>query len=208
MSPSVTEKQKIITDKKILDAAQSLFSKKGFKETSMDEIVKKSGLSKGAIYGHFRNKEQLILAIHKRQTELVLNQLNLTFSENLSTIEKLRRVGELIFTNTYCCPKEFQRSNIEFFIEASRKKPLAQGFNKRYKTIEGFIKKILQEGVLKGEFRKSLDSATLSALLFVTIDGLTLHWSTMGVDFNWNHIKKVLLNTVLDGIVEVKNDVV
>jgi hypothetical protein len=98
--------------------------------------------------------------------------------------------------------------NIEFFIEASRKKSLVPGLNKRYNTIESFIEEIIKEGVTNGEFRKSVDPATLSALLFATVDGLTLHWVTMGVDLDWDHLKEILLDTVLKGIVEVKKDVV
>ena len=208
MSPRVTESQKIITDKRILDAAQSLFSRNGFKETSMDDIVEESGVSKGAIYGHFESKEKLMLAIHERQIESALSQLNYTFSKDTSSVEKLRKIGDLIFVTACNCPKEFQRMNIEFFIEASRKRSLASGLNKRYKAIQRFIEEIIREGEVNGEFRAGVDSAALSTLLFATVDGLTLHWATMGVDFDWNHLKEVLLDTVLEGIVEAKEDVV
>ena len=38
--------------KKILDAALQIFVKKGYSDTRMDDIVKMSGMSKGAIYHH------------------------------------------------------------------------------------------------------------------------------------------------------------
>jgi AcrR family transcriptional regulator len=40
-----------------MDSAESLFSTKGFNGTSMNDIVKESGLSKGAIYGNLERKE-------------------------------------------------------------------------------------------------------------------------------------------------------
>ena len=47
----------------ILDAALEVFVKKGYSETRMDDIVKKSGLSKGAIYHHYKSKRDLFLSL-------------------------------------------------------------------------------------------------------------------------------------------------
>ena len=50
-----------ITRRRILDAAQKLFSEKGFEHTSMQDIVNELGnLSKGAIYHHFPGKEAIL----------------------------------------------------------------------------------------------------------------------------------------------------
>ena len=48
------------TIKKILDAAQQLFTQKGYENTSIQDIIDQlGGLSKGAIYHHFRSKEEI-----------------------------------------------------------------------------------------------------------------------------------------------------
>ena len=47
----------------ILDAALSLFVKNGYSQTSMDDIVNLSGLSKGAIYHHYSSKKVLFLSL-------------------------------------------------------------------------------------------------------------------------------------------------
>jgi AcrR family transcriptional regulator len=46
---------------KILSIAYGLFLQKTFKEVTMEEIVKKSGLSKGAFYHHFESKQQVFI---------------------------------------------------------------------------------------------------------------------------------------------------
>lgn len=43
----------------ILEAALRLFTRRGFHATSMDEVAEEAGVSKGAIYGHFRSKAEL-----------------------------------------------------------------------------------------------------------------------------------------------------
>lgn len=49
--------------KQILDAALQVFVKKGYSETRMDDIVKGSGMSKGAIYHHYSSKKELFLEL-------------------------------------------------------------------------------------------------------------------------------------------------
>ena len=52
-------------DKKnqILDAAFSVFVEKGYSETTMDDIVQKSKMSKGAIYHYYNSKKELFLSL-------------------------------------------------------------------------------------------------------------------------------------------------
>ena len=50
-------KVKDLKKNKILDAALQIFVKKGYAETRMDDIVKDSGVSKGAIYHYYSSKK-------------------------------------------------------------------------------------------------------------------------------------------------------
>ena len=47
----------------LLDAAQSLFVKQGVAKTTLSNIAKEAGMTRGAVYWHFENKEELILAL-------------------------------------------------------------------------------------------------------------------------------------------------
>ncbi len=49
------------TRKKIFESAQRLFSLRGFERTSLSDIAKYAGLTRGAIYWHFENKEDLLV---------------------------------------------------------------------------------------------------------------------------------------------------
>lgn len=54
----------------ILDVAFRLFMEKGFERTSIQDIIDQlGGLSKGAIYHHFRSKEEILIAVTERMTE-------------------------------------------------------------------------------------------------------------------------------------------
>ncbi len=59
------------TRERILDSALNLFSRKGYHDTRMDEIVDESATSKGAIYFHFPSKERLFLALMDQFADLL-----------------------------------------------------------------------------------------------------------------------------------------
>ena len=58
----MTENPKTTKDR-ILDAAMSIFSNKGYYDTRLDEIADASESSKGSIYFHFPNKEKLFISL-------------------------------------------------------------------------------------------------------------------------------------------------
>lgn len=77
--PKVTEAYRSARRDEILDAALRAFSSKGLERASMADIIAESGLSAGAIYGHFAGKRELIAALAERtlgarRTELETEQ--------------------------------------------------------------------------------------------------------------------------------------
>ncbi len=93
----------------ILDVAFRLFMEKGYESTSIQDIIGQlGGLSKGAIYHHFRSKEDILVAVMQRMTQESNRMLadirdrgDLTGKEKLKTIFRasiLRPVQDDIFT--------------------------------------------------------------------------------------------------------------
>lgn len=60
----------------ILDVAQGLFLKKGYEDTSIQDIINGlGGLSKGAVYHHFKSKEEIFNAVGDRYNEQIIREL-------------------------------------------------------------------------------------------------------------------------------------
>ncbi len=57
------EEKSLLSRNKILEASGALFAEKGFDSTTMQDIMERSGLSKGAIYHHFKSKEEIMQAL-------------------------------------------------------------------------------------------------------------------------------------------------
>ena len=64
--PKVSEQHREARRDQIVDAALRCFAVSGFQRTSMADIIAESGLSAGAIYGHFESKQQITLAVAQR----------------------------------------------------------------------------------------------------------------------------------------------
>lgn len=75
----------------ILETAEKCFTEKGFKATSMQDIADACGISKGAIYLHFRSKSDLLLAILEKLDDHIQKAiLDIQASETLSPREKFK----------------------------------------------------------------------------------------------------------------------
>jgi AcrR family transcriptional regulator len=53
----------------LIDAAATVFARRGFQEASVDEVAEEAGFSKGAVYWHFESKDDLFLALHEERVE-------------------------------------------------------------------------------------------------------------------------------------------
>ena len=62
MARVTREVSKAMTRQRLLDVAQRLFRERGYTATSLDQIAEAADVTKGAIYGHFSSKEDLLLS--------------------------------------------------------------------------------------------------------------------------------------------------
>lgn len=62
MAPKVSQEYLDARRRQILEAACTCFSRKGFHQTTIGDICDEAGLSTGAVYGHFEDKEEMIRA--------------------------------------------------------------------------------------------------------------------------------------------------
>jgi len=87
--------KKISTRQKIINSAYNLFYKRGFNGTSIDDILKDSGLNKGSLYHIFKSKKELLLAVIEEKIAYSLEQKYM----DIETIEQpLKCLGEKLLT--------------------------------------------------------------------------------------------------------------
>jgi AcrR family transcriptional regulator len=63
------------TRRKVLDSARDLFATRGWANTSIDDILRSAGVTKGALYHHFPDKVALLRAVYEEQEEQLVPRL-------------------------------------------------------------------------------------------------------------------------------------
>jgi AcrR family transcriptional regulator len=168
--PDVSETRK----DQILDAATDVFAEKGFNGTRMDDIVQKSGLSKGTLYWYFNSKDEIIVNILERMFSREFEELeNLVDSEETATerllffteraIEDVRRMLRLM-------PLAY-----EFVAWAFRRKFVQEAFKRYINRFMDVLVPIIQQGIDAGEFRK-IDPHTAAITIGAIFEGMILLW--------------------------------
>lgn len=187
---------------KILLASLTLFSKKGYHETSIDDIVVESGFSKGAIYGYFDSKETLFLELQKKFATINYNQLKSVIDSEPSALAKLEKAADLVFTSICDVSEEMCRMDLEFQVASSRLPKMRKQHQQQQMDVIRLLEDTISEGIETGEFRKDVDANSVATILVSAIGGLSNLLITAGFKFKWDMIKNALLSTVRVGILK------
>ncbi|MEC0178096.1 TetR family transcriptional regulator [Paenibacillus rhizosphaerae] len=150
------------TKRKIADAARALFVQKGYKATSIEDIVAATGSSKGNIYYHFKSKEGLFLHLLEewdREWELNWEQ-----NEHLykTTTDKLYAVAEQLAADDLNHP--LTKAADEFFHNEEKTSEVESRMAEMKVKHLAFNQNLLQEGIDRGEFMPG-DAERLAAVL-------------------------------------------
>jgi len=104
----IREQKKEQTRAAILKAALHLFTRKGYENTSIDELARTAGIGKGTVYTYYQTKSEIFLAFCEEQLEFVYRELAEKTDPQAPLIEQLMALfmGEFRFVSRN---KEFGR---------------------------------------------------------------------------------------------------
>jgi len=154
----------------ILNAAREIFLAEGYENTSMRKIASKIEYSPGIIYLHFRDKNELLLALHNKAFECKMKALFESVKDIPDPMQRLIATGKAYL--------EYGINNIQdyelMFVLSCTMEALAvkQEFWKDGATAIGMLKTNIQECVNAGYFRKDLNLDAASLMLWSQVHGL------------------------------------
>ena len=140
--------KKDVNRENILKVAREIFSKYGFKKTTLDDIANAVRKGKSSLYYYFKSKEDLFQAVIMKEVEILGHELEIVINRNTDPVDKLR---------DYILTKLATFRNLANFYHAIENDVTAVGFidevKIKYEQDEiRMIKRILIEGVRKNEF--------------------------------------------------------
>jgi len=186
----------------IMEAAEELFAEKGFDGTSVRDVAKEAGVNLAMISYYFGSKEKLMESLFKYRGESIKLQLeSMIENRELSSLEKVYALIDNHIERIMkqqCFHKIMAREQM-----VDLKGKTTQLIHELKRTNQELVKKLIQEGQRKGEFKKNIDIPLMMATLIGTTSHLvtTQHYykklnnleSLSDEEFK-KHIKKKLSN--------------
>jgi AcrR family transcriptional regulator len=157
----------------IYQAALTCFNLKGYYQTTMDDIVTESGLSKGALYWYFSSKKELFIALFKDFMEPMGREWEAIASDKTTNaVQKLVK-SLAMFRAQYQEMVDFFGLVIEAWAQTHFDEDVQALTGELYKPYQAVMEQILEEGIAQGEFEIENVQST-SAIILTMYDGLTL----------------------------------
>jgi AcrR family transcriptional regulator len=184
-----------ITKEFIIEKAAVIFNKNGFAGASLSELMKETGLQKGGIYNHFKNKEEIIFSAFDYAIKKHNYAVYAAYKDKKSAREKLHAI--IKFYNNYPlnpiieggCPI------VNTAVDADNTHP---ELKLRVKNVlEGWVKNlkyIINEGQHSGEFSKSAPVDDISLYVVTSLQGGVV----VARSFEDGNYMKVITNQLIE----------
>jgi TetR/AcrR family transcriptional repressor of nem operon len=159
------------TRERLLQAASREIYRSGFQSASLDTILASAGVTKGALYHHFKNKEALGYAVVE---EIILPDVRGTWVRPLQNVKDPIGVLTSIVQRLSVQPKDVcggcQLNNL-----AQEMSPLDAGFRRRLERVFDAWREatcsVLREGQKQGSVRRSVEPNDAAGLLIAMVEG-------------------------------------
>jgi AcrR family transcriptional regulator len=178
--------------KELMVIAIDCFARYGYQGTSIDRIANAAGVTKGALYYHFRDKEELLFeAVQDRITEFeqrVVGGVS-PASDPAGALAEIARVCVHIATKN-----NLRRFILTLMVEALDTNPrLSEAFRGILRRFRGYLASIVRLGQEQGVFRRDVDAALAAQLFAGGVIGAELQ--------HYQDADRVDLSIAMEGVV-------
>ena len=156
----------------IIETAWELFYEKGYKNTTVNDIIKRSGTSKGGFYYYFKAKDDLLNSLYlmfDREYEKFYNQMD----KNQNSLVQLQQIGQ--YVNYFIEANVKYELLAELYISQLTRKTQDDFLSKDRYYIK-MVSKIIQEGQEKGEIRDDIPVEELTHHVLLLERGVLTDW--------------------------------
>jgi AcrR family transcriptional regulator len=183
--PRITAAREQEVRERIVRASLRVFAEKGFNRATMQDVVRESGLSVGAIYTYFKGKDELILAGCDLITDQEMGELTGRLASMNGFRERLVAAVGFYFDQL-----DFERSTsggprllLEAWAAADSEPAIREMLQARRRDIVGVAVALLHEGVTSGVFPSWIEIGPLANGFAALLDGIGLEAMEEGAGY-------------------------
>ncbi|MFM5507959.1 TetR family transcriptional regulator [Aeromonas rivipollensis] len=163
----------------IMSTALNLFCQQGLAKTNLTDIAKAADLTRGAIYWHFKNKEELFVTLWEELCAPLSHQLDACVDEQEpDPLGKLRSFLKEVMHKISTEPAHQQMFTIMFNLESLEGEAISLRDHMRVQSFNFFrdLEITLANAVRLGHLPADLDLHRAATLLHCTLDGYIINW--------------------------------
>lgn len=169
------------TKEYIVEKTAPIFNKKGFAGTSLTDLTEATGLTKGALYGNFANKDEIALAVFDYNLSLVNGPFLGVRDWNISAVDQLLSIPELVKANFPLLAVHGGCPILNTSVEADDNHPLLK---KRVNTAIALWRKnieaVIEKGIEEKTIKEEVDPRKYSAIILTLVEGSLMLAKIMG----------------------------
>jgi AcrR family transcriptional regulator len=161
---------------RLLTAASKVFARLGYHGASVDAIAAEAGLTKGAVYWHFKSKDELLQALMKQKAQQWIEQSPLLVQNmgHLTTQQVLVRLMEYHLQALRSDP-DWSRLYFECMTQNKHAKARAE-LNESMRKLRDVRVGMIRYSQSSNRLSPAIDADTMAVLWAALTDGLTLAW--------------------------------
>jgi len=185
---------------KILQSAVQLFLGEGYEATSVNDICKHAGVSKGSFYHYFETKQVLFLSLMENWSSRVMQSvLGEPITEDSNAKDVLIQMPYQFNMAFAAVPRGFPML-VDFWRQAMADPAIWKTAVEPYRYFMGFFMRIIEAGQQDGSIRKDIDSEIMARLLVSVAMGYLLEAAFDQEKADWSAITSEGLRLLLEGI--------
>ncbi|MFQ5408740.1 MAG: TetR/AcrR family transcriptional regulator, partial [Anaerolineales bacterium] len=129
----------------IIEAAITVYRKRGFAKARMDDIAEEAGVSKGLLYRYFKSKDDLTLAILTEMLRGEAAGMQALLDEDAPVPDKLLRLNDLIVGDMRQF-LELAPITFEFYASAARDFAVNEALQQSYGEMRAQLRRLIEQG--------------------------------------------------------------
>jgi AcrR family transcriptional regulator len=163
------------TRRVIVERAAALFNTRGYFGSSMNELVRETGLEKGGIYNHFSSKEELACAAFDYSVALMRERFEAALTNREGALERLFAIVDVLGCLVDDPPVAGGCPILNTAVESDGAHPELK--ERTAKAMSGWLRLIgrtVKEGVRTGELAQDTDPRKTASLVVATLEGAVM----------------------------------
>jgi AcrR family transcriptional regulator len=180
----------------IIRVASIIFAAKGYHGTTLEEIARKMGISKPALYYHIKNKAEILREVIGRMMEPMEEVARVGRSE----LPPTQRIEQMVTLLVKFAVERTETTLIAFEQNKMLPRKSQDALRRRQKEVEMVLQETLEEGIEKGIF--AVDDVKVTSFSILATANWVYHWYRPGAGLSYQQIADQVIKLIENGFIK------